>query len=173
MDSISTTLYLELLPRSLEHFHRIHLNFLSLSRTFLSWTSLYLKQKFQSCCNYSLPISNFWLGFSVIQVSYRISYKNTTLRLPHVLWRITFWSNFKHTRQNLTKTTMIVTMEQCSIWMTFKIGSIVGPSCSQKCHPVQYSRRWNAKLVSFKIWIFIFKKKIVCFKPNEHNRSFQ
>ena len=38
---------------------------------------LYLEQTFWSYCNYSLPISNFVLACSVIQVSYRVSYENT------------------------------------------------------------------------------------------------
>ena len=70
-------LCLEHLSWSFEHFHQIHLNFLSLSRTSLSGTSLYLEQTFWSYCNYSLPISNFVLACSVIQVSYRVSYENT------------------------------------------------------------------------------------------------
>ena len=70
-------LYPKLLPWSLEHFHHIHLNFIFLSWTSLSWTSLYLKQSFRSRCNYFLPISNFLLACSVIQVSYRVIYQNT------------------------------------------------------------------------------------------------
>ena len=70
-------LCLKHLSWSFEHFHQIHLNFLSLSRTSLSGTSLYLEQTFWSYCNYSLPISNFVLACSVIQVSYRVSYENT------------------------------------------------------------------------------------------------
>ena len=36
-----------------------------------------LKKKLWSRLNYSLPISNFLLACSVIQVSYRVSYENT------------------------------------------------------------------------------------------------
>ena len=57
------------LPRCLEHFHEIGLNSLSLSQTFV-----YLEQKFRSRCNDSLPISNFLLACSAMQISYRVSY---------------------------------------------------------------------------------------------------
>ena len=71
-----TCLYPELLSWSIEYFHQIHLNLLSIYRTSLYQTSLYLEQTFWSHCNYSLLISNFLLACSVIQVSYRVSYKN-------------------------------------------------------------------------------------------------
>ena len=46
-------------------------------RTPLSQISLYLEQQFLSRCNYSVPISNFLLACSVIQVSYRVSFAIT------------------------------------------------------------------------------------------------
>ena len=58
-----TSLYLELLPWSLEHFHQIHRNFLSLSRTSLSRTSLYLEQIFWSDRNCFLSMTDFYLHF--------------------------------------------------------------------------------------------------------------
>ena len=71
------SVYPKLLPWSLDHFHQIQLNFISLSRTSLSRTPLYLKENFRSCCKYYLPISNILLACSVIQVSCRVIYKNT------------------------------------------------------------------------------------------------
>ena len=58
--------------------------FISLSRTSLSWTSLYLKQNFRSRCKYSLPISNFLLVCSVTQVSLG-SFKNDVPRKCQIL----------------------------------------------------------------------------------------
>ena len=54
-----TSLYLEQFSLSLGHFHWFQPNFLSLSRTSISQTSLYLEQKFWFHANVSLPISNF------------------------------------------------------------------------------------------------------------------
>ena len=71
------SVYPKLLPWSLDHFHQIQLNFISLSRTSLSRTPLYLKENFRSRCKYYLPISNILLACSVIQVSCRVIYKNT------------------------------------------------------------------------------------------------
>ena len=72
-----TSLFLELLPPSYEHFHQMRINFLSLSWSSLSKTFLYLEQKFRSCCNYFRPILNFLLACSVIQVSWRVNHTNT------------------------------------------------------------------------------------------------
>ena len=71
------SVYPKLLPWSLDHFHQIQLNFISLSRTSLSRTPLYHKENFRSRCKYYLPISNILLACSVIQVSCRVIYKNT------------------------------------------------------------------------------------------------
>ena len=71
------SVYPKLLPWSLDHFHQIQLNFISLSRTSLSRTPLYLKENFRSRYKYYLPISNILLACSVIQVSCRVIYKNT------------------------------------------------------------------------------------------------
>ena len=65
------SVYPKLLPWSLDHFHQIDLNFISLSRT-----PLYLKEKFRSRCKYYLPISNILLACSVIQVSCRVIDEN-------------------------------------------------------------------------------------------------
>ena len=70
------SVYPKLLPWSLEHFHQIHLNFISLSRTCLSRTPLDLKENFRSRCKYYLPISNILLACSVIQVSCRVIDEN-------------------------------------------------------------------------------------------------
>ena len=58
--------------------------------------------------------------------------------------------------------------EWCSTWMTFKIGSWVCLWFSQKYCPAQHDRSRNAKF-SFKIWKFLFKRKIIWFKANEHD----
>ena len=71
------SVYPKLLPWSLDHFHQLHLDFISLSRTSLSRTPLYHKENFRSRCKYYLPISNILLACSVIQVSCRVIYKNT------------------------------------------------------------------------------------------------
>ena len=66
-----TSLYLELLSWSFEHFHQIHLNFS------LSISSLFISKKI------SVPLQLFSLYLElllacyVIQVSYRLSYGNT------------------------------------------------------------------------------------------------
>ena len=80
---ISTTLYLEHLsvsnnfPGPLNISTNSNFIFFFLSWTSLSETFLYLKQKFRSRFKYSLPISNFLVACSMIQVNYRISYENT------------------------------------------------------------------------------------------------
>ena len=47
------------------------------TRYTLARISLYLEQILRSHCNYSLSILNFLLAYSVIQFSYRISFKST------------------------------------------------------------------------------------------------
>ena len=57
----------------LEHFYQIHRNIIS-SHFILNF---YLEQKFRYRCNYFLPVSNFLLARSVIQVSYKVRCENT------------------------------------------------------------------------------------------------
>ena len=80
------------------------------------------------------------------------------LNTPGRVWQIRQWL----WRQN---------RERCSTGTTVKIGSGFCLWSSQKCH-VQLNRRKNAEF-SFKIWNFIIKRKMVCFKANEHNIVFQ
>ena len=70
--SISSPFYLEYL--SILIFFPAPLN---ISTKYALTFSLYLEQKVRSHCNYSFPILNFLLAYSVIKVSYRVSYGNT------------------------------------------------------------------------------------------------
>ena len=48
-----------------------------LKSLYFNLTSLYLKQNFRSCCNYSRTIPVFLFARSVLQVIYRVSWENT------------------------------------------------------------------------------------------------
>ena len=75
--SISTTLYLEHLSVSNNFPGLLNISTNSNLIFFLYLEPLYLEQKFRSRFKYSLPISNFLVACSMIQVNYRISYENT------------------------------------------------------------------------------------------------